>query len=228
MTFPTVADIGIYANATSLSDHSANYPATVTANQLLLYMATCDGTGDIPTITGVSGINLLYSGTELGHGSCVYYLDAVGNEDGGTFNVHVTSAEAVCAYCFAIDGWDTGTAPEIVGPTEEDVNNPNPPSITPSWGAEDNLYVVYLTGNNLQTVTTYPTGYGDNNNDDAASTVWNAVCTQEVNGSPEDPGAFLISGVEECSTFTVAVRPVGAAGGAVLMPASFSQSMVRF
>ena len=207
MTFSTVADLAIYAVNTSQTNHTPPYPATVSANQLLLYMAGCDGSEDTPSISG-SGITELYSGTETSHGSCVYYKDAVGDEDGGTFALTVGSTEQVMSYCLAITGWDGVTAPELQGPATGVSANPDPPIITPSWGAEDTLFVTFITTDGNVTVTTYPSGYADNNNDDQWSTVSAAFATAEINGSPENPGTFLVSSaIEQWSAFTIAIRP---------------------
>lgn len=206
MTFPTQADLGTYSS-TSLNDHPANYPATVNADQLLLYFGGCDGTGDFPNITGVTGITELYSATNNSHGSAIYWLKAIGDEDGTTFNVHVSSSEELNFYCLAIDGWDGVTAPEFTGPNTATSTVPNPPSITPSWGAEDTMYIALTTWNTDAGTVTFPTNYDDNQNDSQVGTVCGtAYASREINGSPEDPGTFTVTSVA-WAAFTIAVRP---------------------
>ena len=211
MTFPTQTDIGI-TTASAASNHAANYPTTVNADQLLLYFGGCDGTGDIPSITGVTGITELYSAANNGHGQFIYYLKAVGDEGGTTFNVNIaTSSEEITAYCIAIDGWDEVTAPVISTIATGTNVNPDPASLTPSWGAEDNMYIAFTTwnGDNVA-ATAYPTNYDDNQNDDQIGTVMGAAyASREINGSPEDPATFTITSLP-WAAFTIAVRPATA------------------
>ncbi len=211
MPFPTVADIGIFdSGSTAAASHSANYPVIVNAEQLLLYLVGCDGSGDTPSISGVPGITELYSDTHISHGSALYWRSAVGDEDGGNFTVDVTSDEEIAAYCLAINNWDGITPPEISAVATGSDAAPNPASLTPSWGAEDNLYLVFNTQNNDGT-TGWPTGYDDNQHSDASLNNGIGLATQEIAGSPEDPDAFTISGSQAWAAWTIAVRP--AAGG---------------
>ena len=213
MAFPTVAALGITNTTPSSTSHTCNYPATVSAGQGLIFLGGCDGSGDTPSMSGPTA---LFSGTHSSHGSMVYWAEADGTEGGGTFTVSVGSSETVVVYCLAIDGWDTGTPPEISSTDTGSDAAPNPPSITPSWPAEDNLYIVFTTWNLSAVPVTFQVAYADNRNDDEASGINGAAfATAEINGSPENPAAFGLNASQAHAAFTIAVRPTS---GAIVLP----------
>lgn len=207
--FPSQADVGIYVSSSAAADHSANYPTVVNPDQLLFYMAGCDGTGDTPTITGVTGINLLYSDTHTSGGSCLYWKKAVGDEDGDNFNVHVSAgSEDVVAYCVAIDDWDGITPPELSTVVATGNSNPNSGSLTPSWGALDTLWFSLFTSDEINVVSVWPTNYDDNRNNDQSGTNSLAYSTRELNAVSDDPSAYTGSISTEWAAWTVAIKPL--------------------
>ncbi len=214
MTFPTIPSasyIGVYNN-TALNPHTAvSFPATVDANQLLIYFGGNDGTGDTCTISGPT-ILMNPAVNAQGNGAYAYYETAVGNEDGGTYTVTPTSLEELVAYCLAIDGWDGVTAPEISSIANGSSTAPNPPSITPSWGAEDTLFIAVTTWNLGAGTVGYPTNYDDNQNTQEVTGAINgcAFATRAINGSPENPGVFSFTSSTGWQAFTIAVRSASA------------------
>jgi len=213
MTFPTVAGIGTLVNSAA-NPQTGNYPATVNANQLLLYFGGNDGTGDTITDISVATILLDPAQNKQGHGAYAYEATAVGNEDGGTYSIDLSGSEEIVAYVLTIDGWDGVTTPEITATQGASSSTPNAPSITPSWGAEDTLFITVCTWNgDAGGVSTFPSNYDDNQTENQQATVsGSAFATREINGSPEDAGAWALTNSVGNQAFTIAVRPVAAGG----------------
>jgi hypothetical protein len=211
MTFPTVAGIGtLVANAAN--PQSGNYPATVDANQLLLYFGGNDGTADTVTDISVATILLNPATNAQGHGAYAYEATAVGDEDGGTYTINLSDSEEIVAYVLAIDGWDGVTTPEISTVSNASSSTPNAPSITPSWGAEDTLFITVCTWNlDAGGVSAFPTNYDDNQTENQRALVnGSAFATREINGSPENAPAWALTNSVGNQAFTIAVRPASA------------------
>ena len=93
------------------------------------------------------------------------------------------------------------------------VASPDPPSLTPTWGTLETLWV---TGTAYQdddeTVTSWPTGYDINGVDTACGLGDNASANlalsyRTATSASEDPSAFALSFTELTIGFTVGVRP---------------------
>ena len=143
---PTVDSMEVYAATTSSASHEGNFPATVTAGQLLLIMVAANPTDNTITLSEAGYTTLLNSASN-NHASAYFYKEAVGDEDGGTFTIDLSpTSDEVVAYALAISGWDTGTAPELAGPVGAETSTPNPPSLTPTFGKLDALWIAAFTG----------------------------------------------------------------------------------
>lgn len=92
---------------------------------------------------------------------------------------------------------------------------PNPPTLTPSWGAADTLWLVVAGASGAVTASAYPTNYTDGNDDATSSGTAASIASarRALNAATEDPGTFTISASTNWVAQTLAVRP--AAGAAV-------------
>lgn len=99
------------------------------------------------------------------------------------------------------------------------VTSITPSSITPSWGAEESLFIIgVLALDDNSSVSTWPTGYtakgtsqnasGGNNNNAMVGTSY-----RSANTTTETPGLVTLSETEGVATFTIAVRPASASLG---------------
>jgi hypothetical protein len=94
---------------------------------------------------------------------------------------------------------------------------PNPPSLTPSWGAADTLWLA-VTGWSEGTITAsaFPTNYtntGQNGTgvagSEGVSIGWGF---RELNAASEDPGTFTLGSAANWVAFTIAIRPAATTG----------------
>jgi hypothetical protein len=226
MAFPQVRSIGIYESTIINQNHTAcNYPATVEPGDLLLFLLSNDGTNQSPTVnsTSVPGVATLISDghpTPYNHGHGIAWVEAVGDEDGGTFQSDITGSEEMCVACLAISGWDGVTAPQVSTDTVGNSTAPNAASLTATWGAADNLWISFISYNlNLGTLT-YPTNYSSIQNELNSNGNINglAFATREYSASDtEDVGAWSTTTANGWGAFTIVVRPASAGGrGGVL------------
>lgn len=214
MAFPTIADITETASgAVNQTNHIINLPATVNANDLLIVSISVRGG---QTLTGPGGNwNELWTSTGKG----CWSLLAVGDEDGGTITIQSSLADRSAAQVIRINAstWfqdDTqGNGLDIGTVATQSSQTPDPPSATATWGTLDNLFVTICQGTDDDaTVTTYPSGYDDNQDElqsgggpNGGSEV--AVCSKESAASSDNPGTWAWSESESFVMNTIVVRP---------------------
>ena len=231
--FPTVEFVKVFAPADAAETHEATYPTTanydIQANDLLLYLCTCDGTGDSVPLTE-AGLSSLYSANNGALGSSIYYKIAAGTEgEAGdlTYTVDPSSLEEVICFSVAISGWHGTTVPEIGTAATGTSTTPDPPSITPSWGAEDNLYIVFIGENLGTTVSAWPASYTDNQNETdipGGGVLMGAIATRNLNGSPENPGTATLAQNQAWVAHTAVVRPAASSSIAALAAAYYQDN----
>lgn len=92
-------------------------------------------------------------------------------------------------------------------------STPNPPSVTPSWGADDTLWVAAMAADTSRTVSAFPTNYTTTSSDvsGGAGGATLGVAFRSLNAASQDPGTFTISANDDWACFTVAIRPAAAA-----------------
>ena len=215
---PVIAGVGTpYATATSSKPHDIPLPSGIQANDLLV-MYTADSVGS--TITAPAGwsayTHVSGTGGSLFLRMYCFVKTATGSE-GSTATITLSSSRPVNVQSLRITGQKVGltttelaTASLGVGSTEAI----NPPSVTPSWGALNNLFIVAaVRGKRNLTVSTWPTGYTydqrvitSSNSNSTNATL--AICAKQAAVSPEDPSdlTFSSSGSGGAS-FVLAVRP---------------------
>jgi hypothetical protein len=206
MSFPTVAASNNSAQATATYDHTVNLPANISAGNLLLVFFVVDSN---PTITFPEGWTQLFqaaNSTYVNFG--VWYRIADGGE-GGTITVTTDDNKTSAHISYRITGHgssaEAGTAVAPSGST-----SPNPPSLSPTWGAGDTLWFACFGQNEGQgeTVDAYPTNYTDGENKQSGSLneCKVAVARRELNAASEDPGTFTISDTERWVANTIAIK----------------------
>lgn len=194
-------------------------PATVDAGDLLIAIVSVRNALTWNTIpTGWNKISESAGGGSVGELS-IFYKIADGSEDGGTAT-WVTSVGSSAAWMvIRITGWHGTTPPEVGTAASGDVSNANPPTLSPSWGAEDTLWLA-VAGHaaiSAAAFTAAPTNYLNFANNGASSggaAVSVAFGTRELNAASEDPGTFTAGGSNRFwAAQTVAVRPAAGGGG---------------
>jgi hypothetical protein len=218
MSFPTVAGRNNSADGADATSHTVALPASIASGDLLIVHFVVDGS---PTITWPAN---WVSIADRGHGdgsasksACAYKI-ADGTE-GASISVTTSASEKAASRSWRITGWHGTTVPEAATSAGNDAA-PDPPNLSPSWGAEDTLWLALHGHENTSTsVTAYPTNYVDTfgqgtSGASAATNVIQAVAERSLNAASENPGAFTLNGSRVWANFTVAIRP--GAGGTVV------------
>lgn len=214
MAFPSSTSPATTIFSISVTSMAVNLPATISAGDLLIAHVGVRNPGSWTLPSGWVTLQELGGGGGVGE-TGVWYKIADGTE--GATATWVTSVGTSAAWQVRkITSWHGTTPPEFTSSNGDFTTPPNPPSLTPSWGADDTLWLA-LVGSSANTMnfTGAPTNYSD-----LASTTASAgggaanagSAIRQHNTATEDPGTFTTSQDRWWAAFTVAVRPAGAGG----------------
>jgi len=182
---------------------TVNLPASIAAGELLLALINSrdPGTG------AISGWSSLAIDTHTNAYLQLFYKTATGSEGATatwTSSNSVQSAHAT----WRISGWQ-GT-PENGAKVTGGTNNPDPPSITPSWGSARTLFLTAFGSTGTAVASGAPTNYSGllTAATSGASNVAINAATRILEGTTDDPGAFTasLSGATWVAQ-TFAIRP---------------------
>lgn len=216
MAFPVVAALTTSTESSDVTTHTMNLPSGIIAGSLLMAFVTVDGN---PTTTPPTGWTSLVNSVVGGAGgaqSNVWYKKATGSE-GSTVTFETSNAQAsahIVIRCaahadVAVQAPEQGS---MLGGTDTNID---PPSLTPTGGAKDYLWIAWMSSDTDalgQNVTAYPTNYTAHQTNVQVSGVGGAnvaIATRELNAASEDPGPFTIANADGYRTRTFAVHPGG-------------------
>lgn len=205
MAYPQVVAVDGGYRYTNSTSHTVNLPADIQAGDLLLVFFCVDAD---PIVTFPEGwTELFHASHEDYHVFGTWYRIADG-EEGATITVTTSSSQMSAHTSYRITG-HSGT-PEAGTAVTTWSFIPNPPSLTPTWGAKDTLWFA-SQGNDKEAVnvTDYPADYTDGRNDrgSASGGVGVATARRELNAVSEDPGTFTLDTSCAWVANTVAVQP---------------------
>lgn len=215
MAFPSTSAPTETAFSSASTTHNVSMPATVNKGDLLLLAIGIQNIGGSTTFTTPSGWTSLMDragSPEYSH-LAIFMKVADGTEGGTTVNVATSNSQSAVAQVYRVTRWyGSLSGVESADSGADGVTTPDPPSLTPSWGALDTLWFAWFTAaDDDETVTAYPSNYsGGSYIVSGAGT--NAGCEigsarRELNATSDNPGSFTITGPETNVTATVAVRP---------------------
>ncbi|MEI9966161.1 MAG: hypothetical protein WDN67_00575 [Candidatus Moraniibacteriota bacterium] len=196
---------------------SVNMPAAVNSGDRLIAWVSVRNAGTWSTVPS----GWLEKGAQTGGGGGVGRLTvfekfAAGTEAGTTPQwIHSTGTTAAWQV-MRVTGAHASSALEMTT-ASGDSSAANSPSLTPSWGAEENLYLsvaghAAISAAAFTAAPTSYTGFVNNGASSGGSAVSVASASQALTASPEDPGAFTAGGSNRFwAAATIAIRP--AAGG---------------
>lgn len=229
MAFPSVTSITETSETGDPANLTANLPATVDADDLLVAIFTHEENASLtaPASPWVEIVNLTVNGALL-----VAVKKADGTEDGGTVvaSASRTGNGAHQVYRITAASWSGDTA-DIEGTISDSgvTNTPDPPSETASWGAEDNLWLSIATGrdddaSNTSYSTNYTNGTHTVSGGGASNGVSLSTCRRELNTATEDPGVITISATptQQSIAATVVIRPSAASAQVTMLPEMFT------
>jgi len=224
MAFPSVVGTlggGDAANGTTRNFTWPTVSGGILSTDVGLIVASCDAT---PTVTWPDASYVVLQDAAAASTTAklvVVYRRMAGGES-GTFAVGTGASEAMAWRLRIIRGVHATSAPEIsVGATFTSIQAPDPDALTPSWGAEDTLWVAVEAHDGSVTTTGWPTNYtGDQTSDTgsvtAASRSGTGSAIRNLNATSDDPGVFATSAGEESRAATLAIRPAAGAAPAEL------------
>ena len=156
---------------------------------------------------------------------------AAGTEGGGTVDVTTPSGANAAAQCFRITGWygSLGGVEDGVPAAPGGSDSPDPPSLTVSWGAEDNLWLaVFGATDDDDSASSGPTNYtnldstvsGGGPNDGASV----GSARREYKNATDNPSAFTLTETESWVANTICIRsPLIPIYGGMLFNSASSQ-----
>ena len=214
MAYPVVADYNTSIMSVNSTSHTVALPANISSGNLLVVFFATDGdnTTGWPN-EGTDWIQIFgISDTRDIHLSCAYRI-ADGNEE-ATITVSTTSNETSAHISFRITGHGSSINPPEASTGAIEANaNPNPDSLTASWGTDDNLWIVMEGNDDDDSINAYPNSYSDNQRtlDAGASGPTIGVATYNYNTTDtQNPDTFTIAAGEQWAAGTVVIAPYDA------------------
>jgi len=143
VAFPTRESVTETQFSTASTTHNVSMPATVDAGDLLIVIISIKDSAS-NTFTTPSGWTAIANddNAPFVHQG-IFAKDADGTEDSTTVNFATSSAATGCAQCYRISGWGGTLASDLEAGTygPHGGTAPNPPSLTPTGGAKDYLWM---------------------------------------------------------------------------------------
>jgi hypothetical protein len=212
MAFPVVQGAAHTATAGGTTSHTFDLPTGVQAGEMLLALCTDSAIG-ARDYSDLAGWNKILN-TNESRNLATFWRWADGTE-GATATITISSNAALCVSCYRISGAQN-VAPAVANTASTTSTNPDPPSLSPSWGAEDTLWFAFAGWNSRTTApSAYPSNYSDNQNTLPAVSGQAAslgVATRNLNASSENPGVFTMAS-STWRAATLAVRPAAVVVG---------------
>ncbi len=203
MAYATVRSETGTVFTTSAGSFSVPLPATVSSGDKLIVVFGNNGTG---TVTWPGGWDLEETvGPSSNLSAVVYSKTADGTEGGTTITVTISSNGKAASYAWA---YQNASTVEVSTDATGSNTTPDPGTVTPSWGSEDNAYIalcVTIPG----AVTGYPSGYVSTGTQSTGTGTGNinlGYGRKEAASSSENPGTFTLGTTGVWVAWTVAVR----------------------
>lgn len=212
MTFPVVAASNSSSILSSATFMNVNLPANISSGDLLFIAIGWTANPGTITLTNWNAI-----GSIDANGTAQYlhsfYKTATGSEE-ATANVTWVNSTFSAAALYRITGW-SGT-PEKGIASVGSSTTVDGPSLAPSWGAADTLWLVAGSYDRGDQTFTAPTNYSNivsKNTAGASGRVTIALASRQLNASSEDPGAFGAVATAIWVSNTYAIKPIIAPPG---------------
>lgn len=209
MAFPSIAGTPLATTqAAATATRDITIPSGVVAGEMLIAAITTSN-GSAVTFTPPAGWSAVTGAavSSTDSNGDAFWKIADGTEGGTTVTTTASgSSTNSCACCYRISGADGATAPEAIS-TSGAGTSPNPPSLSPSWGAADTLWIAEFGKRAAATFGSYPANYTLGQVTGNISGCRTAMAARELNTASEDPGAFSIGSAVGWQAMTIAVKP---------------------
>jgi hypothetical protein len=213
-SFPATTTARTTGFATSVTSMAVNLPPAIASGDLLLAFVEVRNAGTWTPPTNWNELDAQLGGGSVGE-LTVFYKIADGTE-GATASWTASTGTTAIWHVRRITNWHGTTVPEVTK-TSGDASIADPPSLTPSWGADNTLWFA-ISGHTASSASAWsagPSGYSDflcSGASSGGAAVSIASAYKVANASSEDPGTLTVSGSNRWwAAVTIGVRP--SAGG---------------
>lgn len=198
MAFPIVQATA-NSSTGSVTSHAVTMPSGITAGDILVAFFVCSGG---VTISSHSGWTL--EANVLSRASTNRLLIVSKVAAGSDTLTVVTSSGTQAAHAVYRIKSDSADVEVTTFSSTTATANPNPPSLTPTGGSDDYLWIAAVASGGV-TVSAYPTNYSSNQVTNAAGAYTIGAATYNKTGTSEDPGTFTISSSADTVAATVSI-----------------------
>lgn len=212
-TFPSILG-PMGSNNASGTSHSFSFTQAATSNDRLI---VCINFGVAVTDTWPAGWTSLVDTTHADGISrliCRYKLSD--GSEGSSITVTTNVASESSGYGWIFQGSSTTSAPESCGGTCVTASGLtcDPPSLTPSWGADDTDWIAVSQQNGESVSISYPTNYAHGTTKNCPTSFCGVSAgDRQLNVASEDPGVFTWGSNNHTVCATIAIRPGAVAAG---------------
>jgi hypothetical protein len=220
MAFPVVSSVANSNDTANTLSRNATLPASIVAGNLIVAFIAADLASSATTITMPAGWTDKATQQFGSVVRCSVFARVADGTEGATVTITTSASEACAWHFYNISSWFGAAAGCEVGtPAAAGSTNPDPPSLTPSWGAADTLWLAGAGNDGNVAVTAGPASYTNFVNTRWANTAGCGVSSarRELNTATENPGVFTMT-TEQWVAHTVAIRPAAAGGGGSTQP----------
>lgn len=225
MSFPIIQNATAGSNSTNTTDHSIVMPSGIQIGNLIIVFIAVDGNVKLFIDTAISGedwteaVETSTANLTIG----LYWKIAAGDS---TDALQITSdySQMSSYISLTINNYLMGNPIRVSSSASGSSTNMNPPSLAPTYGANDYLWFVFGGIDNDLVATAAPTGFSDLRTSICNSTegVGCSIASRQYNtGSSYDPPVFT-SPNGPWVTCTVLINPLEASGISIPMFAYYN------
>lgn len=218
MAFPSIDNSVFTKFASVVTSMSVTMPANVSAGDRIIALVSTRYAETWTTIpSGFSEIKAQAGGSAVSQ-LTVFEKIADGSESSTTKIWGCTTTTTAVWQTILVKGAHASSASEATSNSGDYTTNPNPPSLSPSFGSEDILWLEIACNSastNLTTAaSTNYSGYLSNNASTGGAQANLASAYRQLNASSEDPDEMPNTGnIRYWAAATLAIRPGGGGGG---------------
>ena len=194
-SFPIITTVNGGHDATG-TDHIVSLPSGIVAgNMLLVFFYTRNFTITFPA----GWTELFQKVTYNGNGKFGAWYRIADGSEGSTITVTTSSSGYSAHISYRIESYSG--IPECGIAVTADSYNPDPPNLSPSWGAENSLWIAACGYEEYQNASGYPADYSGGLSYYSISGAW-----RQLYAASEDPGTFTYPQITAYAANTVALR----------------------
>lgn len=224
MGFPSVRATTYSEETADTTSHDVDMTGVQPGDRAMLFVVV-DNDGSTVTLSGFpAGWSQVWSASYLSGGGQTAELwekvDCSGSES--SFAFVTSTSEQSKSRVFFVEQSDSVASSEAATEAYGATTTPDPSSLTPSWGADDTLWVAFFASDNSRAgATGYPSNYSSDqytvSGASSVDSVTYGIATRQVNAASENPGTFTRIYPDRWIAVTFAVPPGDPSSTAILV-----------